>query len=70
MTFCDDNRGEISYDEFFLQDLIDETLQGIEHLYVDGLPVVHKDTFDGHLNNRANRHIMKKVAEFIAKELD
>ena len=70
VTFCDDNRGEISYDEFFLQDLIDETLQGIEHLYVDGLPVVHKDTFDGHFNDRANRHIMKKVAEFIAKELD
>jgi len=70
VTFCDDNRGEVSYDQIFLHDLIDETLQGIEHLYVDGLPMKYKDSFDGHLNNAANSHIMKKVAEFIVKELD
>jgi|TARA_B110000261_G_C13073067_1_gene353006 hypothetical protein len=65
-TICSKEFGEVTYSLENLYKLLDDTFQGIEHYYFE-IPTGSDfmDDFDGHLNDKFNKYIMKKVASLI-----
>ena len=47
----------------------ERTFNGIENFLIKGLPEDYQDKIDGHLSDKANRYVMRRVAEIIAEGL-
>jgi hypothetical protein len=48
---------------------LERAFDGTEYHFIDGLPADYQDKIDSHLSDKANRYVMRRVAELIAERL-
>mgnify|MGYP005633306851 CR=1 FL=1 len=64
LSFCYKG-AEYTYNLQNFNNMLEETFNGVVAYTVEGLPWDYKDDFDGHLSDKANQYVMKKVVEFM-----